>query len=83
MTERLAEAADVDETKVFDRIRSRFIQECAEHFDQGRGIAAVVEDPDNYFWHLMEMCVLAGLRRFARALWTRTTVDASRRPSRP
>jgi hypothetical protein len=36
-----------------------FIQECAEHFDQGRGIAAIVEDPDNYFWHLMEMSVLA------------------------
>jgi hypothetical protein len=49
MTERIAEAPNADEAKAFDKIRSRFIQACAEHLDEGRGIAAVVEQPDRYF----------------------------------
>jgi hypothetical protein len=59
MTERIAEAADKDDATAFDRIRSRFIQECAEHLDQGQGIAPVVAMPDHYFSTMMEATVIA------------------------
>lgn len=57
--ERLAEAADADEAKAFDKIRARFVEEAAKHMDNGEGIAAVAAEPDRWFWHLMELAVLA------------------------
>ena len=59
MTKRIAEAADKDDAKAFDRIRSRFIEACAEHLDQGRAISAVAAMPDHYFATMMEPSVIA------------------------
>jgi hypothetical protein len=59
MTERLAQPADDAEGIEFDRIRSRFIQEAALHLDIGNGVAGLAEQPDHWFWHLMEVCVMA------------------------
>ena len=59
MTERIAEAADADEARSFNRIRARFVEACAEHLDQGHGIVAVVEQPHAYFSTMMEATVIA------------------------
>lgn len=59
MIERIAQASDEREAESFDRIRAAFIREASRHMDQGHGIAAVERDPDNYFWHLLELSVLA------------------------
>jgi len=55
-----------DEAKAFDRIRSRFIQACAEHLDQEHSIAAVAEQPDHYFSMMMETTALSRRARAGR-----------------
>jgi len=48
-----------EEQRIFDRVRRRFVEAAAEHMDRGKGIDAIVRDPDSYLWSFLETIVAA------------------------